>query len=198
MKKKLKLQWTGSFIELCMARVTPDQQQAMESRLANMDADIESAWYTNAELLKAHFDAANWWSIDDLDHVMGLVFKNRQELDAKMAAIAFEIDGIPLTVDPDAIQLSFYAPEAIEEGSRNERILCHGARREAIVQLTADVEPPFDPSLITLSLLRYPDYGFILIDLDYDGHDDVQFTFGETTYLKPLYLGKESIDDASR
>ena len=198
MKKKLKLQWTGSFIELCMARVTPDQQQAMESCWANMDADIGSAWYTNAELLNSYFDAANWWSVDNLDHVMGLVFKSRPELDAKMATIAFEIDGIPVTVDPDAIQLSFYAPEAIEEGGRNERILCHGAHRKAIAQLTADVEPPFDPSLITLSLLHYPDYGFILIDLDYDGHDDVQFTFGETTYLKPLYLGKESINDASR
>jgi len=51
--------------------------------------------------------------------------------------------------------------------------------------------------LITLSFIQYPDYGYILIDLDYDGHDEVQFTFGATTYLTPQFFGKDAIDDTS-
>ena len=42
------------------------------------------------------------------------------------------------------------------------------------------------------------DMGDILIDLDYEGHDDVQFTWGETTYLEPQFLGKEHFSDTSR
>lgn len=67
-----------------------------------------------------------------------------------------------------------------------------------LLHLEADFEPPFDPSLIALSFLRYPDYGHILIDLDYDGHDDFEFTWGDTTYLKPRFFAKDHFDDTSR
>jgi hypothetical protein len=67
-----------------------------------------------------------------------------------------------------------------------------------MLHLDADFVPPFDPSLITLSFLHYPDFGYILIDLDYDGHDDVQFNLGETTYLKPRFVGKDHFNDTSR
>lgn len=189
MKKEImQLKWSGTFVELCMGRVNRSQKARIDSHCPDFEKNVESGWYENAKLLKTGFDAENWWSVDDLDHVMGLVFANRTELESAMKAIRFVIEGKPSTVDPDAFQLSFYAPEEMEAVAKDERIVRHGARREARLQLTADYEPPFDPSLVTLSLIDYPDVGLILIDLDYDGHDDVDYTFGRTTYLQPRFL----------
>ena len=193
-KKKLHLQWTGVMIELCLARITPDQKALIETLCPDLDKDARAQWYDNTPLLKDRFKVDNWWSLDDLDRAMGLVFADRAELDKRLAHLAFAIDGSPKTVDPEALQLSFYAPEAIAPLGPGEQVLCHGVRREALLQLHTEFEPPFDPSLTTLSFIRYPQYGYILIDLDYDGHDDVQFSFGKTTYLKPRFLGKEAID----
>ena len=197
-EKRITLQWEGTFIELCMGRITRAQKDHIDAHCADLDKDAQSLWYDNAELLKSLFDADNWWSVDDLDHAMGLVFADRSALETKLAKIAFEIDGIPVTIDPETLQLSFYDPEAIDSIDQDERVVCHGTRRQAVLHLQADFEPPFDPSLITLSFLHYPDYGYILIDLDYDGHDDVQFTMGETTYLNPRFFGKDHINDALR
>ena len=112
--------------------------------------------------------------------------------------MVLEIDGTPAPIDPAAFQLGFYAPEAIDPLEKDEWVVCHGTRRKATLQLDAHFEPPFDPSLVTMSFLHYPDYGYILIDLDYDGHDDVQFSLAETTYLKPRFFGKDHFDDTSR
>ncbi|HSO20206.1 MAG TPA: hypothetical protein VLT88_12140 [Desulfosarcina sp.] len=188
MRNKLTLQWSGTFIELCMGRITPDQRRVISDRCLNAQTDIRSSWYLNTKLLERHFGTSNWWALDDLDHVMGLVFEDRADLAARLASIAYGIDGMPVTVDPEMIQLSVYAPEPIDKDGAEASTLCHGARRQAELALTVDVEPPFDPSLITLSLLDYPDVGLILIDLDYDGHDDIQFAFGESTYLQPRFL----------
>jgi hypothetical protein len=197
--QRLTLSWKGTFIELCMGRVTAAQKSHIDARCKNADNDIRSLWYDNSALLKSLFDADNWWSVDDLDHAMGLRFADRRVLDKKLAGIAFQIDGKPVTVDPEALQLNFYAPEAeaLDSLGKDEQILCHGTLREAELRLQADFEAPFDPSLITLSFLRYPVYGCILIDLDYDGHDDVEFTWDATTYLKPRYLVKDHFDDTS-
>jgi hypothetical protein len=162
------------------------------------DKDIQFLWYDNTELLKALFGADNWWSVDDLDHAMGLIFADRSDLDKKLATMAFEIDGISAAIDPEAPQLSFYAPETILPLDKEGWVVCHGARRDAMLHLDANFEPPFDPSLITLSFLHYPDHGYILIDLDYDGEDDVQFKFGDTAYLKPRFFGKDHFNDTSR
>ena len=197
-KKKMSLQWEGTFIELCMNRITQAQNGQIDSSCSGLDEDIHSSWYDNTTLLKALFDADNWWSVDDLDHAMGLVFTDRSTLDTALAKIAFEIDGTPVTVDPDGYQLSFYAPEAIAPLEDDEQVVCHGTQRQTVLRLDADFEPPFDPSLITLSFLHYPDYGTILIDLDYDGHDDIQLTFGDTTYLKPRFFRKDHFNDTSR
>lgn len=187
-KETMQLQWSGTFVELCMGRVNRRQKAQIDAHFSDFEKDAESAWYENATLLKTGFDAENWWSVDDLDHVMGLVFANRTELEAAMKAMRFVIDGKPASVDPDAFQLSFYAPENMEPPAKDERILSHGARREAQIRLHADYTPPFDPSLLTLSFIDYPDIGLILIDLDYDGYDDVAYTFGRTTYLHPRFL----------
>lgn len=197
-KKRLSLQWEGTFIELCMGRITRSGKNRIDSPDTGMDRDVQSLWYDNTKLLKSLFDADNWWSVDDLDHAMGLVFTDRPTIEKKLETIAFEIDGTPVSIDPEALQLSFYAPEAIDPLDGDELAICHGARRKAILRLQADFEPPFDPSLITLSFLHYPDYGYILIDLDYDGHDDAQLSLGETTYLKPRFFGKDHFDDTSR
>jgi hypothetical protein len=42
--------------------------------------------------------------------------------------------------------------------------------------------------------MRYGGYGNILIDVDYDGYDDVHMSFGHTTYLEPRFLGKDEIN----
>ncbi|WP_319525880.1 hypothetical protein [uncultured Desulfosarcina sp.] len=187
-KETMQLQWSGTFVELCMGRVNRSQKAKIDSHCPDFEKDVESGWYENEQLLKTAFDVENWWSVDDLDHVMGLVFANRTELEAAMKAIRFVIGGKPATVDPDAFQLSFYAPEEMASPAKGERVLCHGARREAQLGLAVDFEPPFDPSLVTLSFIDYPDVGLILIDLDYDGHDDDTYTFGRTTYLQPRFI----------
>jgi len=197
-KKKLALQWEGTFIELCMGRINRPGNGQIDAHLTAVGNDIQSSWYDNTALLNTLFGVDNWWSVDDLDHSMGLVFTDRSALEAELAKMAFEIDGAPATVDPEALQLSFYAPESIDSLDPDERVVCHGARRDAMLHLSANFAPPFDASLITLSFLHYPDYGFILIDLDYDGHDDVRFSFGETTYLRPRLFGKDHFNDASR
>jgi len=197
-KKRLVLQWEGTFIELCMGRINRVKKDQIDAHCTNLDDDIQSSWYDNTELFKTLFGVANWWSVDDLDHAMGLVFTDRSVLEKKLTQMAFEIDGTPAAIDPDAPQLSFYAPEPIDPLDKDELVVCHGARQDAMLQLETNFEPPFDPSLITLSFLHYPDYGYILIDLDYDGHDDIQFNFRETTYLRPRFYGKDHFYDASR
>lgn len=197
-KKKLSLRWAGAVIELCMGRITMENKGQIDTRCTGLDDDIQSSWYDNTELFKGVFGTDNWWSVDDLDHAMGLVFADRSAIDTHLSKMAFEIDGTPATIDPEALQLSFYAPEDIDPLDNDEWIVCHGARRDAILHLGAKFVPPFDPSLITLSFLHYPDFGYILIDLDYDGHDDVQFNLGETTYLKPRFFGKDHFNGTSR
>jgi len=197
-KKKFSLRWAGTFIELCMGRINGLKKSQIDARCTDMEDDIQSSWYDNTLLFKGVFGADNWWSVDDLDHAMGLVFADRSALDNQLSKMAFDIDGTPATIDPEALQLSFYVPEAIDPLDKDEWVVCHGARQDAMLHLDADLSPPFDPSLITLSFLHYPDYGYILIDLDYNGHDDVQFNFGETTYLSPQFFGKDHYNEASR
>ena len=181
-----------------MGRITPAQKKRIDRDCKDLNQDVQSLWYENTKLLKSVFDADNWWSVDDLDHAMGLVFADRPELDRKLAGIALEIDGSPASIDPEALQLSFYVPESVGPLARDEQVACHGTRRQAVLRLQAEVEPGFDPSLITLSFLHYPDVGYILIDLDVDSHDDVGFSWGETTYLEPRFVGKEHFDETSR
>ncbi len=197
-KKQMTLQWAGSFIELCIDRITLAQKDQLDARCTDLDQDVQSLWYDNTALLKLLFNTDNWWSVDGLDHAMGLVFTDRSTLETKLAEMAFEIDGSPAAIDPEALQLSFYAQEAIESLNKGERVVCHGTRRKAVLQLKADFEPPFDPSLITLSFIHYPDYGYILIDLDYEGQDDVQFDLEDPMYLKPRFFGKDHFDETAR
>jgi hypothetical protein len=197
-KKRVALRWEGAFLELCMGRITADQQNHMDAHGAGLSRDVQSLWYENPELLRSVFQADNWWSVDDLDHAMGLVFADRPTLDKALATIGFEIDGTPVSVDPDSLQLSFYAPEPIDQLKKDDRVVCHGIRRQAVLHLEAEIAPPFDPSVVALSFQHYADYGHILIDIDIDGHDDVRFTWGDTTYLPPRFLGKEHFDDTSR
>lgn len=194
----LALQWEGTFIELCMGRLSRAKKSQIAALCTDGDKDIQSSWYGNKKRLQALFGVDNWWSVDDLDHAMGFVFADRSILKKKLATMAFEIDGTPAAIDPEAFQLSFYAPEAIGPLGEDDLIVCHGARQEAILHLDIHIESPFDPSLVTLSFLHYPDHGDILIDLDYDGHDDIQFNFGDTTYLKPQFFGKDHFNDTSR
>lgn len=196
-KKRMRLRWSGSFIELCMGRITRDQKDGIEADYPYMGKDFQTLWYDNTTLLKTHFNADNWWSVDDLDHVMGLYFADRAALEAGLAALTVEIDGTAATIDPEALQLSVYAPETIAPLGKHELVVCHGVRRETVMHLETDFLPPFDPSLITLSFLDYPNYGFILIDLDYDGYDDVSLTFGEADYLKPQFTGKDPINETA-
>jgi hypothetical protein len=195
--QRMTLKWEGTFIELCMSRINADQKATIDARCNRFESDVRSLWYNNTALLKSLFDADNWWSVDSLDHAMGLVFTDRRVLEKKMSAIAFQIDGKPVTVEPEALQRSIYAPESLEPLRQDDRLICHGTLREAVLSLQVDFEAPFDPTLITLSFLRYPSYGYLLIDLDYDGHDDIEFTWGATTYLKPRFWGKELYDDTS-
>jgi hypothetical protein len=197
-KMQIQLKWPGILIELCLNRINRAQKDQIDAHCLGPGNDICSLWYDNPSFLRQHFNVDNWWSLDDLDRAVGLVFPDRADLERRLSAISVEIDGSPKTVDPEAIQLSFYLPEAFDPVDHGEWVLCHGLKREALLELNVDSEPPFDPSLITLSFIHYADYGYILIDLDYDGHDDVQFTLGDTTFLKPRFLGKETIDDASR
>lgn len=196
-KKKLHLEWKGTFIELCMGRITTRQKARIEASGSDLSGDAQITWYENADLLKSIFGVQNWWSIDDLDHSMGLVFDDRTALDRQMTSMAFTIDQRAVTVDPDALQLSIYAPEAVEGLAGDEQVVVHGIRREATLHLETEFTPPFDPSLITLSLLRYPDIGLILIDLDYDGYDDIRFTWGRTDYLPLKFSGKDVFDDTA-
>lgn len=196
--KRMTLKWEGTLIELCMGRMTRKKKRQLDAHCKGLGQHVQSLWYDDTKLIKGLFDVDNWWSIDDLDHAMGLVFIDRSVLVTTLAAITVDIDGQAVTMDPDAPQLSFYAPEAIAPLDDDELVVCHGANRQATLRLQADVDPPFDPSLLTLSFLHYPHYGDILIDLDYDGVDDAQFTFGETTYLPPRFFGKDHLNDASR
>lgn len=197
--KSLSLTWQGTFIELCMNRVTPAQKARIDAVLADAEKKLQSTWYEDTALLTSLFGADNWWSVDDLDHSMGLVFADRADLDRQLSTIDYTLAGVPVTVDPDALQLSFYAPETLESPlAADDQILCHGALRKAEMHLEVDIEPPVDPSLITLSFLTYPDYGHILIDIDYDGNDDVRFDWGEIAYLKPRFFGKDHFNDTAK
>ena len=188
-KEKMHIDWSGVFIELCAGRVTPKQKRQIDTHCPDLEkASQFEGWYENTKMLETVFAADNWWSVDDLDHVMGLIFIDRAELDAALTAMRFEIAGTPAAVDPNAFQLSFYAPETLEPERPVDRIVRHGARMEARLQLKVDFSPPFDPSLLTLSFIDYPETGLILIDLDYDGHDDVAMSFGKTTYLPPHFI----------
>jgi hypothetical protein len=194
-KKKLSLEWSGTFIELCLGRITIQQMEAIAASGMDLSRNTDLSWYENMDLLQSVFDVPNWWSIDDLDHAMGLVFEDRDTLVRQMASINVAIDRRPVTVDPDALQLSIYAPEAIADLAEDDRLVVHGATREATLHLDVEFEPPFDPSQITLSLLRYAQFGLILIDLDYDGYDDLRFTWGTSQYLPPRFIGKDEYDD---
>ena len=188
-KEKMHLEWSGIFIELCAGRVTHEQKRQIDARWPELEKSTQFAdWYENTILFETVFTAENWWSVDDLDHIMGLIFSDRAELDSALTAMRFEIAGTPATVDPNAFQLSFYAPESMEPQGTDDRIVRHGARMDAQLQLEADFVPPFDPSLLTLSFIDYPETGLILIDLDYDGHDDVAMRFGKKTYLPPQFI----------
>jgi len=188
-KEKMCLKWAGVSIELCTGSVTREQKKQIDNHCPGPEKAVQfDSWYNNEEMLKAVFAAENWWSVDDLDHVMGLLFADRIELDSALATMRFEIAGRPSTVDPNAFQLSFYAPETLAPTGKGSRIVRHGARRETRLQLAVNYVPPFDPSLLTLSFIDYPGTGLILIDLDYDGHDDVEMTFGRETYLQPRFI----------
>ena len=187
-KHKLGLTWTGVFIELCLGRISREQKRQIDAHCPDLQDDVQGSWYDNTRFLKNHFSVDNWWSIDDLDHAMGLVFADRPDLQKRLATMTIAIDETPATIDPAAVQLQFYAPETIPPTETDDLIIYHGARRDVSLQLSAEFAPPFDPSLITLSLIQYPHYGTILIDLDYDGYDDVAYRFGETTYMKPRFL----------
>lgn len=197
-RHRMTLHWEGTFIELCMGRIRRADKARYDSLRSDSTVDVRSLWYDNTHLLKSIFEADNWWSVNDLDHTMGLTFGSRSELEAQLAAIAIQIDGSPVTVDPEALQLSFYTAEAFESLEEDELVVCHGTRRRAVLHLQADLEPPFDPSSITLSFLQYPDYGSILIDLDVDGHDEIGFAWKEeATYLTPEFFEKDYFDGAS-
>ena len=187
-KTQIHLRWPGVLIELCLSRVNRTQKAHIDTHCLGPGKDIRSTWYEHPSFLRQHFNVENWWSLDDLDRVMGLIFSERDVLEKRLSVISLEIDGLPRTVDPQALQLSFYAPEPMDPVARGERVLCHGVQREAVLELDVDSETPFDPALMTLSFIHYPDYGYILMDLGYDGHDDVRFTLGDTTYLKPRFL----------
>lgn len=183
-----------------MHRVTPAERANIEAALkdaATFTGKTPAAkWYDNASLLNSLFETNNWWGIDNMDHAMGFVFGDRPLLDKSLATIGYTLDGKTVTVDPEALQLSFYLPEGDQDQLIDEdRILCHGTLRQAEMTLNVDVEPPFDPTLLTLSFLTYPDFGHILIDMDYDGHDEVAFAWGETEYLTPRFLKKDYFDD---
>ncbi len=194
--KPLSLKWKGTFIELCMNRVTQAERDRIDTVLTTSGEKLKTAWYDNVFLLKSLFGAENWWSVDNIDHSMGLVFSDRGVLDNRLSTIRYTLDGVPVTVDPDALQLSFYAPETIENPlAATDQILCHGTLREAAMQLDVDVAPPFDPTLFTLSFIHYAHYGYVLIDMDYDGQDDARFTWGKIEYLKPRFFGKDHFND---
>ena len=196
-KKTFSLEIKGTFIELCLTRVSTTQID----RAAALGVDIgngdPASWYANDHVLNSVFNAENWWALDDLDHTMGLLFKDRRALEAKLATIGVIIDNRRVTIDPDALQLSVYALETIPDLAEGESILRHGARREATLHLDAEFTPPFDPELITLSMIRYPGVGLVLIDLDYDGYDELNFTWGETDYIQPRLIGKDAFDDTA-
>lgn len=192
----LSLSWQGTFIELCMHCVNQAEKDRIEAALANGGKDLGPMWYDNAFLLNSLFETRNWWGVDDLDHSMGFVFSERSSLDKSLATMKYTLDGEQVTVDPDAPQLSFYLPETDQDQLTDaDHILCHGILRQARISLEVNVEPPFDPTLLTLSFLTYPDFGHILIDMDYDGHDEVSFSWGETDYLTPRFLKKDFFDD---
>lgn len=109
----LTIDWKGIFVELCLGRVSPSQRKAISVHTPDLETEAKIAWYDNTDLLKSIFKVDNWWSVDDLDHAMGLVFADRDALDRQLKRIAYTIDGRPVTVDPEALQLSIYAPEAL-------------------------------------------------------------------------------------
>ena len=187
-RTQFDLRWPGVLIELCLSRINRTQKGHIDAHCLGPGKDVRSAWYDNPSFLRQYFNVENWWSLDDLDRAMGLVFSDRDDLEKRLSSISLEVDSASKTVDPQALQLSFYASEPMDPVAPGELVLCHGVQREAVLELNVDSKTPFDPSLMTLAFIHYPDYGYILIDVDYDGHDDVQFTLGDTTYLKPRFL----------
>jgi hypothetical protein len=191
---QMSLRWHGTAIEICMGRITAAQKRTIEARCAPLGKDLRSGWYDNTELFRSVWRVDNWWSVDDVDHVMGPVFEKQSRILRDLSAISIEVDGAPTTIDPESVDLRFYAPETVKPTEDDGLIVFHGARREATVTLQANCRQPFDSSLLTLSFMQYEGYGNILIDMDYDGYDDVHFSFGQTTYLQPRFLEKDAID----
>jgi hypothetical protein len=194
MKTAISLQWEGIFIEYCVGRIHGARKNALESINWDSAVDLQSVWYENTRLLQSIFEEDHWWAVDDLEHAMGFVFDDRSSLETHLSDIVCKVDGSTVNIDPNEFQMSFYAPEPLPPIGSEDIAVCHGCLRQATMSLRVELDPPVDPSRITLSFINYPDIGLILIDMDIDGHDELEFDWGETTYLQPRFLGKDEIN----
>ena len=194
MKTTVSLQGKGTFIEYCVGRIHGGRKNALDRHDLDASSDLRSDWYENTRLLQSVFRQDHWWAVDDLEHAMGFVFDDRNSLESHLSHMVCKIDGAAVQIDPNEFQMSFYAPEPLPPIGKEDLAVCHGCLRQATLSLDAEIDPPVDPSLITLSFIDYPGVGLILIDMDIDGHDDLEFEWGETTYLQPRFLGKDEIN----
>jgi hypothetical protein len=188
MKTTISLEWSGTFIEHCKGRINRTQGKLLEKHQQDLKTNFESGWYENTQLLQSIFKQDNWWAVDDLDHAMGFVFHDRPAMERELSGITCKIDGTVAKIDPEEFNLSFYAPEPMPPLEKHDQVVCHGCLRQAKMSLPAEIEGPLDPSMITLSFINFSDIGLVLIDMDIDGHDELEFTWGETTYLQPRFL----------
>jgi hypothetical protein len=112
-KKQMTLQWAGTFIELCMGRITPSQKDHIDTHCTDLSQDLQSLWYDNSDLLNRFSKRTTGGPLMIWIMPWGWFFPTGPLLDKRLATIGFEIEGTPATIDPEALQLSFYAPEAI-------------------------------------------------------------------------------------
>ncbi len=188
-KKELNLSLHGKSIELCIGRIHAEQKRKIDAFCLKNNILPEVAWYEDKKTMHSILAVDNWWSVNQLDHAVGLLFTDKDEIKTALKSLEIAFDGTNSKSDTAQLHMEFYLPEKINAPDNNEIVVSHGAVRNGHLRLKAESEHGFDPSMIRFSFLHYKDYGYILIDMEYDGFDDIEYSFTDESFLAPTFTG---------
>lgn len=187
-EKELIITLHGKSIELCIGIIKSEQEKRLDTFCRQSNLSSEKAWYENREAMKTIMNVENWWSVNQIDHAVGFLFSDKDDIKTALATLNITVDGNPVKSSPNQILTGFYLPEKIDSTGKDQRIVVHGALRTGHLTLRATPEKEFDPSLLQLNFLYYEDYGYILIDMDYDGFDEVEYHFSGESFLELEFM----------
>lgn len=192
-KKNVKIELIGQCIELCVGILSKDKKAEFQDYCRRISFSDEAVWYGQSDVIKKITGVENWWGINQLDHAVGFLFSGKEEIETFLELIMITVDGEPAVVNIGDIQVDLYTPEVFPDVGSDDRIVCHGAVRTGTQCLKAKIDDDFNASQLTLSFQYYKGYGYILIDMDYDGSDDYDYDFTDESFLD-IRFGKRYAD----